>query len=241
MRGTDLKLAGSIYRRPNGKRTVVTAPTVDPATGEDRRTSLGTFDTEEEAQAALLRYNLLGQESERRTTSKTEDTRLAEYLERWLRDVLHIEAVTGRISPSTRQDYEQVVHNHISPDLGHLRIGDLDPARLRQWLLKLRSRGLSDRTVAKIHGVLHRAMADADDLPTNKAVGRHEAVGPRSAVVARWQGWSEERTLGIETRGRWERERREAIPDSADCRGVDCLCRGHPGGGRRWGVGHPCR
>jgi len=168
---TNLKMRGSIHHRPNGKRTVVAAPEFDPKKGRMARRSLGTFATEKEAHDRLLEYNLLDDTDlvvERTTTG----TSVRTYLVNWVRDTVNKQESTGEIARSTANDYRQVVENHLILDLGHLRIADLDPARLRSWLRGLRvSRGprrraLSDRTVLKLYRVLHRAFADAD-LPVN--------------------------------------------------------------------------
>ena len=80
---------------------------------------------------------------------------------------------------STRQDYVQVVRKHLVPDLGRVRLGDLTPERVTAWLGRLRAKTVrgkppSDRTVAKVHGVLRRALGDSG-LPTNPArLGRRD-------------------------------------------------------------------
>jgi len=156
-----IKLPGTVQRRPSGRYTAVTGQVSENGIITVRRESLGTFDTEEEAERCLQRHHLL-EEVRPGSESGDERTLLIEYLSGWIAHTVRAQEAVGDIALSTRRDYEQVVENHLKPDLGHLRLEDLDTAQVRVWLRRLRSKGLSDRTVQKLWRVLHRAMEDAD-------------------------------------------------------------------------------
>jgi len=69
-----------------------------------------------------------------------------------------------------------VVKTHIVPRLGRVRLGDLTTEQVTDWVREVASgrtsvrpgRRPSDRTVQKVHRMLHRALGDAG-LPTNPA------------------------------------------------------------------------
>jgi len=123
--------------------------------------SLGTFDTADEAEAALLIHHLTG-DAEPVEPPPGDDTLLGGCLTGWVHRVLSVEEATGTLRSSTGRDYRQVVENHLLPGLGHVRIADLRPPELRRFLNSLREKGLSDRTVVKVFRTLRGALADAE-------------------------------------------------------------------------------
>ncbi len=156
------EIRGTVFARPNGTFTVQAEPTWDPKQTKFRRTSLGTFKTRTEAEAVRLRYSvsqadgvfLLSEIDLRRV-------RLSTYLADWL-ELVDTERRTEKITLRTQRDYEAVVRCHIVPYLGHRRIGELRTPMLHRWLLDIKGKGASDRTVQKAYRTLHRAMADCD-------------------------------------------------------------------------------
>lgn len=177
MKRRKITLPGTVFQRPNGRWTAMTTG----AAGYGPRRSIGTFATREEAEECLERHVLLGGPATRREaaeaptchslgeqdrTSELEQQTVGDYLTGWLDEVLARELETGLLARSTAQSYRRIVLGDIIPDLGHLPIADLEPKHLRTWLAHLRERGLGDRSVVKVFGMLHRAFADSD-LPTN--------------------------------------------------------------------------
>jgi integrase len=88
--------------------------------------------------------------------------KLRAYLERWLRDY-----VETNVAPKTRMYYTQVIRQHVIPRLGNIPLADLRPVHVvevqRFWLTegwrRTKARpGLSPKSVANIHRVLHQAM-----------------------------------------------------------------------------------
>ena len=129
------------------------------------RVSLGTFGSQVEAAGALRRFQDDGLGS---TTADLTRIELADYLSGWL-DLVRSQVDVGHLARRTLSGYEEAVRIHISPGLGHLRVGDLNHLVVHGWLTSLReAKGLSDRTVVRLYRVFHRAMADAP-LPTNPA------------------------------------------------------------------------
>lgn len=77
------------------------------------------------------------------------------FLEAWL------DRSRLRLRPSTWDRYEDVVRVHIVPELGKLRIEQLNVDHVQQMLLGIYKRGRSPRTVAKVRAVLRTALNDA--------------------------------------------------------------------------------
>ncbi len=80
---------------------------------------------------------------------------LAEYLKQWL------ESVKPPLHPKTWNQYSQVVHQHIIPDLGHIKLKDLQPNQIQSFYTAKLEGGTGERTISLIHDVLHRALAQA--------------------------------------------------------------------------------
>ena len=94
---------------------------------------------------------------------------VGDYLERWLKD-----SVQGTVRTSTYEVYGYMVHPHIVPGLGRIKLRDLNPAHVRAFYRDRLDSGLSPATVHKMHVVLHKALdgAVSDGLiPRNAAKG----------------------------------------------------------------------
>jgi len=98
---------------------------------------------------------------------------VGEYLESWLN--------TARIGlrTSTILNYERNLRMYINPDLGSIRLIDLNLARIERFYAGLLTKGAGPRTVRHVHSVLHRALERAvryDLIARNPA---HGAVLPK--------------------------------------------------------------
>ena len=80
---------------------------------------------------------------------------VAGYLDGWLERVRH------DVRASTLVAYRNAV-SHVVAGLGHVSLGSLAARQVQGWQRALLDeRGLSSKTVANVHAVLHRALADA--------------------------------------------------------------------------------
>ena len=76
------------------------------------------------------------------------------------------------MQPSTYDGYRGLVNNHIVPNVGRKRLGQVAPQHLTALYTKLLESGLAPRTVQYAHAVLHRALQDAvrwNLIPRNPA------------------------------------------------------------------------
>lgn len=73
----------------------------------------------------------------------------------------------GRVGVATWQQYCDYVRAYIAPQIGGVRLQDLTASHLERAYTELersggkRGKGLSAKTLANVHGILHKALADA--------------------------------------------------------------------------------
>ena len=118
---------------------------------------------------------------------------LTEYGRQWLDVTMRAEVDRGNNAESTLRNYIILWHTHIDPDLGHLRLNELTPAVLRQWLAKKATQRsvhskavLAASTQVRIYGVLRNALNSAyrDELIRDNPLNRVKPPrGSQSRVV----------------------------------------------------------
>ena len=89
------------------------------------------------------------------------------FLHRYLNDY-----AKHSVRPTTYSIYEGWIRRHIIPQLGKVRLRDLRTIHINQLMEKMRSLGLSNRSVAMTHGVLKLALNKAvrwELIPKNPA------------------------------------------------------------------------
>ena len=126
-----------------------TARVTDPETG--KRVSKSA------KQAKLVKAWFEEQKSAVARGLPTEPSRsetLAEFLPRWL------ELASPRLKPRTVISYEQLIHNHLIPELGRHRLRRLTPQHVQAFINE-RGHERSARTVMHIHACLQVALRDA--------------------------------------------------------------------------------
>jgi len=118
---------------------------------------------------------------------------VGEYLDQWMvRQRL-------RLRPRTWDAYRLTIDTYIAPALGRVPLDALGPAAIEQLYGELLDHGgrgdrpLSLATIRHVHGVLHKALADAvrvELLPTNPAdrvaLPRHDLRDRAPATVQAW-------------------------------------------------------
>jgi len=132
---------GSIYQRSNGRWVA------QIRIGGKRIAK--SFNTQKECQAWIRQMR---DQIEDGLNIDGAKVTISEYLDRWLKDI------RGVIRPKTLYQYTGVVLNHISPVLGHIKLGELQPQHVQQLYNQLRDQNHSHRNVQLVHGVLHRAL-----------------------------------------------------------------------------------
>jgi len=77
------------------------------------------------------------------------------------------------VRPKTSDQYRQIVRQHIVPDLGMIKLKDLNPRQIQALYSRKMESGTSARTVILIHAVLRRALNHALKLGM---IGRNPAL-----------------------------------------------------------------
>jgi integrase len=134
----------------------------DPATGRRRRLSKMFRGTRREAEKEQdrLRAEVLRQGP---TASRPDRTPLRDFLAAWL--PRHV--VEKELRPTTATSYDERIRCQIVPALGAVRLADLTPATVQEWIGDMRAgsgpfaRPVSPRTAAYARTVLRVALQDA--------------------------------------------------------------------------------
>ena len=66
--------------------------------------------------------------------------------------------VANNVKPTTMQTYQSHFKNHIRPHLGEVKVQNLTPAMLDEWLRKLLKQGLAHKTLTVIHALIHNSL-----------------------------------------------------------------------------------
>lgn len=133
-------------------------------TEDGRMASGGTFPTRRDAERWLSGVETDLARGELDTPSATT---VAELAERWF-------AGLGHLKPSTRRDYGNVLRVHLLPTLGHIQVGDVDPARLRSLLAAMTSDGKAPGAVSgarKVMRLVFGLAVEAGEIRSNPAIG----------------------------------------------------------------------
>jgi integrase len=143
-----------VYPRRNGRGEIVgyRGPYwVQTDRGPARRTVSGKTKTENRAKLTRAKAEAGGG-----VAFDAGKQTLGDYLERWLND-----SVKNTVKPITFESYERQVRVHISPALGHLKLGRLSPANVQALYGRKLDAGMSPSSVRQTHAVLHRALEQA--------------------------------------------------------------------------------
>ncbi len=152
-------MRGTIIKRGNSWAVVIEVGR-DPRTGKRVRKWHSGFRTKRDAERA--RTELLSRLDHGTYVSPDRRT-VGGYLEEdWL------PAVKARLTPSTWDSYARNIRLHITPELGPIPLQALTAARLNEFYALLSSNGrrdgrggLAPKTVRYLHGIIHKALADA--------------------------------------------------------------------------------
>lgn len=133
---------------------------VDPATGKERHRWYAAGTRKSDADKLVTELVKRRHDGDDRSPEKIT---LGAYLtDKWL------PAQRGQLRPSTLDSYERNVRLHVLPKLGRIGLHQLAPEDLDRFYGELLTGGrrdgrggLSHKTVRYIHGILHKALADA--------------------------------------------------------------------------------
>lgn len=123
----------------------------------------GTEDDAEAKLTEMLRKN------DRGTLPKPNSEKLESFMDEWL------EMKEGKVAPGSLRIYKRVTEIHVKPDLGHLRLEDINSRLIQTWINALETeKELSPSYIRLIHTTLRQAIQQAviwEMIPFNPAEG----------------------------------------------------------------------
>ena len=84
------------------------------------------------------------------------DLTVASYLNEWLNGYVAVNC-----APRTQESYHFIAEKHVIPEIGNVRLVDLEPRQLQALYSKKRTSGLSTRTVRYVYSLMYQALRQA--------------------------------------------------------------------------------
>ncbi|WP_084665658.1 site-specific integrase [Thermanaeromonas toyohensis] len=151
---------GHLEKRYKSSWTIVIELDRDPVTGKRKRITKSVKGTKKEAEKEMVR---MLNELERGTYVEPSGMTVGEYLLHWLEAYCK-----PNLAPKTLQSYSYIIHQHLIPALGHIKLDKLQPLHLQEYYSKALQSGRKDgkgglslRSVQYHHRILHEALGHA--------------------------------------------------------------------------------
>ena len=143
-------MRGHIKKRGKGSYSVVVSLGRDPETGKRKQQWVTIKGTKKDAERRLS--ELLNQ-VDSGTFVKPRNITVGEYLQQWLTDYAELHC-----SPKTIESYRQIINSHLMPELGSIKLIELEARHLQTMFAKKRELGLSARTVRYIYSLMSQVL-----------------------------------------------------------------------------------
>lgn len=117
-----------------------------------RRTVYGKTATEVRSKVKQLTQSVAAGETTVQTDSKI---RIKDWSAQW------IDIYCRELAPNTLNSYRTHLKTHINPMLGHIRLTSLTASDCQNFVNQLSDKALSAKTIANIHGTLHKLLDTA--------------------------------------------------------------------------------
>jgi len=143
-------MRGHITRRAKDSYTIVLNLGTDPETGKRRQQWVTVRGTKKEAERRLS--ELLNQ-LDTGTFVKPRRIAVGEYLQQWLADYAELHC-----SPKTIESYRQVINSHLMPEIGSIKLVELEARHLQTMFAKKKESGLSARTVRYLYSLMSQVL-----------------------------------------------------------------------------------
>ncbi len=149
---------GCIYKRNDGRWCGAVTTGIDPVSGKQKR----KFVYGKTKKAVAKKITELKHKLFTGAYIEPSNIKLSEWLDKW------IEGRKNTIAYSTYRNYKVMIRNHIKPEIGNIKLKDLEARQIQELLnYKLEDGkvngegGLSVRTVKYIYQTLHTALEQA--------------------------------------------------------------------------------
>ena len=149
------KGGGTIRQRPDGRWEARYTLGIDPGTGKQIQKSV-YGKTQKEVRQKLT---AVLSEQDNGTYMDVPRIKTGDWLTTWLAGYV------GNVKPATLKNYQDHVRLNIAPYIGAAPLSKLATEMIQQMYNKLQNeKGLSPKTIKNIHGVLHRALEQAQKM-----------------------------------------------------------------------------
>lgn len=147
--------AGTIRQRPDGRWEARYTAGRDGGTGKQIQKSV-YGKTQKEVLSKLRQISV---DIENGTYTAPNKMTVGQWLDIWL------DEYTGNLKPLSLASYGSACKNHIKPYMGAVKLSSVSTHIIQKFYNELQhEKGLSAKTVTKIHGVLHKALQQAVSL-----------------------------------------------------------------------------
>lgn len=149
------KGGGTIRQRPDGRWEARYTLGIDPGTGKQIQKSV-YGKTQKEVRQKLT---AILAEQDNGTYMDIPRIKTADWLNTWVTEYI------GNVKPATLKNYQDHVRLNIIPYIGAVTLSKLNTEMIQQMYNELQTeKGLSPKTIKNIHGVLHRALEQAQKI-----------------------------------------------------------------------------
>jgi len=146
-------MRGHITKRGKNSYTIVLSLGNDPATGKRKQHWESVKGTKKDAEKRLS--ELLTQ-LDTGAFVKPGRVTVVEYLQQWLTNYAKLNC-----SPKTIESYRQLINSHLIPELGNIKLVELEARHLQTMYAKKKNMGLSARTVRYLYNLMSQVLSYA--------------------------------------------------------------------------------
>jgi hypothetical protein len=138
--------------------------------GQER--SAGTFSSKKDANDAWKKAEGAVSAGKPGDPSRGRQTFKVYVLEKWLPHHL--------LEPGVRSNYAGHIRNHLLPFFGPMKMRDIMPEHVRQWVTYMKDKGASAQTIKYSKGSVLNAIFTTSSSPTGRTGSTGARPGPRS-------------------------------------------------------------
>jgi len=146
-------MRGHITKRAQDSYTIVLNLGTDPQTGKRKQQWVTVRGTKKDAERRL---SALLNQLDSGTLVKPDKITVGEYLQQWLTDYAELNC-----SPKTIESYRQLINAHLIPELGNIKLIELEARHLQVMFAKKKENGLSTRTVRYLYNLISQVLSYA--------------------------------------------------------------------------------
>jgi integrase len=147
-------MKGNLRQRTKGRWEITVDIGNDPVSGKRQQHHETVHGNKGKAQTRLS--ELLTEIARKGYVKTPKDLTVAEYMSSWLKGYVEVNC-----APKTIEVYSMIVNKHIIPEIGNVKLIDLEPRHLQTLYSRKKESGLGARSVRYIYSIAHEALGHA--------------------------------------------------------------------------------